>query len=351
MNSFQERLAKVRDLARQKGLEQIVIRKNPNLAWLIGGRVHVPLTLDLACLDLIIQDQKVFAVTNAIEAPRLIAEELPSEIEVITINWWEGRDGKLPIGEQVGADQPGAGRVDLSVDIEILRQSLVAEDVERFKKISTDAAVALGSAVKECNATDREIDVTAKIASALWQYDLELVFIGVAGAARVKKFRHPLPTTELIGERLVASICARRKGLIASVTRIVSFEGDSTTDYENILRVEAAMLDKTIVGARFSQVIEAAIDSYSKFGFASDEWQKHHQGGPTGYAPRDWPANRESQRLIQVNQPIAWNPTGNGWKVEDTVLATESGPQILSIDPNWPMVEIAGRLRPGLFQR
>ena len=119
MNSFQERLAKVHELARQKGLEQIVIRKNPNLAWLIGGRVHVPLTLDLACMDVIVQDQKVFVVTNAIEAPRLIAEELPSEIDVIVINWWEGRDGKLPVGDKVGTDQPGYGRVDLSVEIKL----------------------------------------------------------------------------------------------------------------------------------------------------------------------------------------------------------------------------------------
>jgi Xaa-Pro aminopeptidase len=351
MNSFQERLAKVRELARQKGLEQIVIRKNPNLAWLIGGRVHVPLTLDLACLDLIVQDQRVFAVTNAIEAPRLIAEELPSEIEVIAINWWEGRDGKLPVGDQVGTDQPGNGRVDLSVEIEILRQSLVHEDVERFKKICSDAAIALGSAVKECSNTDLEIDVAAKIASALWQRNLELVFIGVAGAERVRKFRHPLPTDSVVGNRVVASICARRKGLIASVTRIVTFADDDIASYENILKVEAEILDKTVVGAKFSEPIEAAIAAYPKFGFASDEWQHHHQGGPTGYAPRDWPANRESARLIQENQPIAWNPTGNGWKVEDTILAKSGGLQILSIDSDWPMIEISGRLRPGLLRK
>lgn len=349
MSGFESRIAKLRDLLENKGLEALVIRRNPNLAWIIGGRVHVPTTLDLACLDLVITSARVIAVTNVIEAPRLIAEELPSEVEVTAINWWEGRDGQLPVGEKIGSDQPGAGRVDLAIEIEMLRQSLVPEDVLRFEEICSDAAVALGDALKESSSADREIDVTARISNSLWQRNLELVFIGVAGANRVRKFRHPLPTQEIVGERLVASICARRKGLIASVTRIVSFENDQISDYENILRVEAEILNKTLVGNRFSEALEAAIAAYPKYGFATDEWQKHHQGGPTGYAPRDWPANRERARLIQEEQPIAWNPTGNGWKVEDTILATSRGPKVLTVDPDWPMVEVAGRKRPGLL--
>jgi Xaa-Pro aminopeptidase len=351
MAPFEERILKLRELAANKGLDSLVLRRNPNLAWAIGGRVHVPNTLDLACFELIITANKVIAVTNVIEAPRLIAEEFPNQVEVKAINWWEGRDNQLPTGESVGSDQPGGNRIDLGVEIEKLRQTLVAEDVARLKSTSVDSAVALGSALKDCYSSDREIDVAAKIASALWQSNLELVFIGVAGAERVRKFRHPLPTDSVVGNRLAASICARIKGLIASVTRIVTFEDDDIASYENILKVEAEILDKTVVGAKFSEPIEAAIAAYPKFGFASDEWQHHHQGGPTGYAPRDWPANRESARLIQENQPIAWNPTGNGWKVEDTILAKSGGLQILSIDSDWPMIEISGRLRPGLLRK
>jgi antitoxin VapB len=89
--------------------------------------------------------------------------------------------------------------------------------------------------------------------------------------------------------------------------------------------------------------------AYPKFGFASDEWTKHHQGGPTGYAPRDWPANRESAQSILINQPIAWNPTADGWKCEDTILATSTGVEIMSVDPSWPTLQIAGRARPDIL--
>lgn len=348
MSEFIERISKLRELADKHGLESIVLRRNPNLAWAIGGRVHVPLTLDLACFDLIITKEKTIAVTNKIEAPRLIAEEFPAEVEVMAIDWWEGRDAKLPNGEKIGSDQPGGSRFDLSIEVEQLRQSLSESEVVRFRKVCADSAVALGEAIKLTTSIDREIDVTARIASALWQLNLELVFIGVAGESRVKKFRHPLPTEAAIGNRVVASICARRKGMIASVTRIASFE-DNIDSYVQILNVEAALFEKTIVGAKFADPINAAIKAYPEFGFDELEWQKHHQGGPTGFAPRDWPANSNSAQLILKNQPIAWNPTGNGWKAEDTILATSTGVELLSVDPAWPTIQVAGRNRPAVL--
>lgn len=351
MSGFNERLVQIRNLVAIHDLDAIVIRRNPNLAWAIGGRVHVPATLDLACFDLVVSRDRVFIVTNTIEAPRLIKEELPAEIEVVAINWWQGRDARLPVGPKFGSDQPGENRKDLSQEIENLRQSLVNEDVLRLRKISFDAAVSLGQALKQVRTSDREIDVAAKISSSLWQKDLETVFLGVAGSERSSKFRHPLPTHAIVGSRVVASICARRKGLIASVTRIVSFNEVDTESYVNILQVESALLSETKVGNAFNAPITAAISAYPKFGFESDEWQNHHQGGPTGFLPRDWIANQESKQLIKLNQPIAWNPTGKGWKVEDTIITNAESFEILTIDPDWPTISISGRTRPDLLRR
>ena len=217
-----------------------------------------------------------------------------------------------------------------------------------------DAAVALGNAMKQVESTDREIDVAGLITHSLWQADLEVAFLGVAGAERVHKFRHPLPTDAVVGNRVSASICAKRKGLIASVTRIVTF-GEVTdsmiNEYTSIYKVEAALLDATVVGKAFSDPINAAIAAYPANGFESDEWTKHHQGGPTGFLPRDWPASQSSARLIAENQPIAWNPTGKGWKAEDTILATSSGVKMLTNDPDWPAFEVNGRTRAFMLGR
>ncbi len=354
MSAFNQRIQPLRDLMKTKGLDALVLRRNPNLAWAIAGRAHVPTTIDAACFDLIITQDSATAITNVVEAPRLIAEELPSEVTVKTIKWSEGRDSQLPTGSKVGSDQPGGDRIDLGTEVEIMRASLIESDVARFKEICVDAAVALGNAMKQVESSDREIDVAGLITHSLWQADLEIAFLGVAGADRVHKFRHPLPTDAVVGNRVSASICAKRKGLIASVTRIITF-GELTnqmvSDYTSIYKVEAALLDATVVGAPFSDPINAAIAAYPANGFDGDEWTKHHQGGSTGFLPRDWPANQSSARLIAPNQPIAWNPTGKGWKAEDTIVATDSGIRILSVDPDWPSFEVNGRSRSFLLQK
>ena len=354
MSEFNERISPIRELMKAKGLEAFVLRRNPNLAWAIAGRAHVPTTIDAACFDLIITQDTATAITNVVEAPRLIAEELPAEVSVKTVKWSEGRDSKLPTGSKVGSDQPGAERIDLGTEVEIIRASLIASDLLRFEEICSDAAIALGNALKQVQKDDREIDVAGLITHSLWQSDLEIAFLGVAGVSRVQKFRHPLPTTSEIGNLVSASICAKRKGLIASVTRIVCFDtvSDAMVDeYTSIFKVEAAMFDATVVGQPFSDPINAAIAAYSAHGFESDEWSKHHQGGPTGFLPRDWPANQASTRLIAPNQPIAWNPTGKGWKAEDTIVATSTGVKILTHDSEWPAFEVNGRTRAFLLHK
>ena len=354
MNAIEERIQPLRGLMREKGLEAFVLRRNPNLAWAIAGRAHVPTTIDAACFDLIITLDSITAVTNSIEAPRLIAEEFPAGIKVRIINWWEGRDPLLPTGEKIGSDQAGVGRIDLGLEVEVIRSSLIESDVARFKEICTAAASALGAAMKEVKSADREIDVAGLISKSLWESDLEISFLGVAGESRVKRFRHPLPTMQLIGSRAVASICAKRKGLIASVTRIVTFGDLPEQDYNSyiaLLGVEAALFDATKVGSAFSEPLHAAIAAYPANGFDSDEWTHHHQGGPTGYLPRDWPATTSSTRTIAKHQPIAWNPTGKGWKAEDTILTSHQGIEILSVDSTWPELKINGRSRPGLLRR
>lgn len=354
MSAFNQRIQPLRELMKAKGLDAFVLRRNPNLAWAIAGRAHVPTTIDMACFDLIITHDSATAVTNVVEAPRLIAEELPNEVTVQTIKWSEGRDPLLPNGFKVGSDQPGADRIDLGVEVEMIRASLIESDLARFKEICVDAAVALGNAMKQVESTDREIDIAGLIAHSLWQADLEIAFLGVAGEERVHKFRHPLPTAAVVGNRVSASICAKRNGLIASVTRIVTFGSvtdQMVSDYTSIFKVEAALLDATVVGKPFSDPINAAIAAYPLNGFDGDEWTKHHQGGPTGFLPRDWPANQSSTRLIAPNQPIAWNPTGKGWKAEDTLVATDSGVKLLSNDPDWPSFEVNGRTRAFLLSK
>ena len=52
--------------------------------------------------------------------------------------------------------------------------------------------------------------------------------------------------------------------------------------------------------------------------------------------------------MIGANNAIAWNPSAAGIKVEDTLITTPTGFEIITSDPSWPSVEIAGRARPDI---
>jgi len=349
-----EKHARLCALMDEKGFEAIVLRKGANIAWLIGGRAHVPTTLELACMDLVVRRSSIEVITNKIEAERLSDEELSGDEKVTVINWFESRDGQLPAGEKVAIDGPDPVRINVSGEIENLRRSLNPQEVNRLRDLARDTAVGLGIAMRSVERGDSEVMVAGKIASQLWAKDIEPVVLLVAGEERLSKYRHPLPTRVNIGARYMGVVCGRRKGLIASVTRIATFSplsGEDQEWYSRLLAVERVFLNESKVGAKLSEVVEKGIAEYVKQGFDSDEWTRHHQGGPTGYLPRDFPAHTKSEQVIAPDNALAWNPSGKGLKVEDTIYIGTKGLEILTIDSDWPSEMHFERARPAILER
>jgi len=62
---------------------------------------------------------------------------------------------------------------------------------------------------------------------------------------------------------------------------------------------------------------------YETAGF-KNEWQLHHQGGPTGYTTRDCIATPNDSAKLVPSQALAWNPSITGTKSEDTIIITDN---------------------------
>ena len=133
-----EKRARIKALLEAKGLDAVVLKKGANVAWIIGGRAHIPTTLELSCMDVVVYRDRIVVVTNKIEAPRLKEEELSGEEELIIVNWFEGREGQLPKGERIGVDGAESDRVNLQTEIETLRRSLNDYEINRLKEIGAD---------------------------------------------------------------------------------------------------------------------------------------------------------------------------------------------------------------------
>ena len=139
---------------------------------------------------------------------------------------------------------------------------------------------------------------------------------------------------------------ARRQGLVVNLTRWVGFEAVEPEINGRLRAVEADVFDATVPGTDLADVFRVLVESYAAHGFDPLEWQRHHQGGPTGYFGRDPKATPTTAGVVAERQAFAWNPSAPEGKVEDTVLTTSAGIELLTHDSAWPSVVVGGRPRP-----
>jgi Xaa-Pro aminopeptidase len=348
MTEREEKRARVRALLAGDD-DAIVLRDPANLAWYLGGaRVHVVGGVSDPICEVAVTAEDEALRTSVIEAPRMLAEELGTGGPPLrALPWWE------PLGPPAGAsDRPRKGERDLGAALVAARSALVPDEVERYRALARETAAATGDTLRAAAATDSEFGLAGRAAHALLDRGIEPVVLLVAGEERLARHRHPLPTGAPLGARAMVVVCGRRRGLICSVTRMRAFtplRPRERETYDGLLAIEAAGLDATRPGARIGDVVAAIAAAYPANGFAADEWHQHHQGGPTGYAPRDYLADPTVDALVVERQAFAWNPSGGGFKIEDTVLATAAGVEVLSPDPEWPAVAAGGRQRPDVL--
>ena len=359
-------MSQLADLVRigaERGLDTVLIREPANLAWLLGCRFHVPNTLDAACFDVVVSGLRsgppqLVVITNAIEAPRLIDTELPAQpvvADMRVVPWWGKRSGHFPSGAGVGTDRPWDDAVDVGRDLAAARRVLTAEQARRLAVVCADAAAVTSRVARELTPGLSEYEVAGRLSSELLAAELEPVVCLVAADGRDRDHRHPLPTGRRGERSFLLVCCARRHGLIASVTRAVLFaaaghdRAERAERHRAILGVEQAMLDMSVPGARLGEIVEAGVAAYPRHGFATEEWTRHHQGGLSGWLPREYPAHPGSEQVLAERMVVAWNPSGDGVKAEDTCLVTATGVRPLVSDPEWPAVTVGGRERADLL--
>ncbi|MGW8482074.1 M24 family metallopeptidase [Microbacterium sp. NPDC055903] len=306
------------------------------VSWYLDGvRTHVSLA-GPPVLAVRVDDEGDTLFVAANEADRLIAEELlPSDAErLVRVPW------QTPPAVAAAADG-GAAESALASELRAARASLLPAERERYRALGRDTAEVLTDVLRAASPADTERSLAAAAAGGLVARGIDALVVLVAGESRIGH-RHPLPTDAPLGRRAMLVVCGRRHGLIANATRWV---GEDAAD-ERILAVEQAFLDASVPGARLDDAFAAGCAAYEANGFAADEWQRHHQGGPTGYAGRDPRATDATSDLIVEGQAFAWNPTAPGVKVEDTLLRTADGWEVLTLDGRWPTVQQGGLPRP-----
>jgi len=347
----------VRRFLKERELDGILMTRQSNFSWYTGGgNGFVALASVEASGSILAMRDRDVLVTDNIEAPRLEAEEVGGFGFGMASFPWHRPEERAKVLEKIGAKKV-ATDVELGDAFKRLRYVLTEREIERYRMIGKDTGASLAEVCRNIRLGDSEFQIAGRLAESLFSREIAPIVLLVAADDRVEKFRHPMPTSRKVGRYAMVVVCARRGGLIVSVTRLVHF-GELSPDlrrrHDSVVRIDAAFLAHTRPGAKVRTVFEKAVAAYRTEGF-EHEWQHHHQGGGTGYDPRDFRGAPDCPQIVQAHQAYAWNPSIAGTKSEDTILVGPEGFEVLSETPGWPMVavEIEGQTiaRPDMLIR
>lgn len=338
-----------------ENLGGVLISSQHNFSWLSAGAANgIDLSRDPGAGALLVcSDGKRYVLANRIEMPRLLAEEISlGDFEPVVFGWEEEKSPSF-LSAQAGMLLPASSElgVDLAVDsgtrviegaISRCRFELTASEIDRYRALGKDAAQVLGSLMKTLSPGQTEQEVARQMTHELAARNIRAVVALVAGDERIKKFRHPVPTDQSWEKVLMVVVCARRSGLIASLTRFLcvgSVPDELRRRTLATARVNADLLAATRPGATGHELYQVVAQSYAAEGFPGEE-RLHHQGGACGYRTRDWVAHPLSDDRVLISQAFAWNPSITGAKVEETCIVSDESVETITADPDWPSLSI-----------
>jgi Xaa-Pro aminopeptidase len=349
VKEIREKERRVREFMSETGLDAVLLRRRDNFSWLTdGGYNYVGMGTDLGVASALITQNDKFIISTNIEARRIAEEEVAGQgFTIRDYPWHRGEDRERLIRELAGssrcaADDGTPGLAPLPPSFTGLRYSLTDAEVARYRALGAECGEAIANVARAVVPGETEAAIAGRMAKSCFDRGVLPAVILIAADERIEKHRHPIFTNKRVKRCAMVVLCGQKRGLICSVTRLVHFGslGESLArKHEAATLIDATLIAATRVGAAVGEILRSGIALYEKNGFG-DEWKLHHQGGPCGYAPRDYLATPEEKRIVLPNQAFAWNPSITGTKSEDTIIALPNGPLVLSLAEGWPTVEV-----------
>lgn len=364
MDQHEERQIKLQRLygiMDDKKLDAVYIKRQDNFAWLTcGGINYVGLGEMGNCGLLVTRKGKMYAITNNIEAPRMRDEEKLEEMgfEIHAGTWhdtaFEAKTLRELAGGVCGRDHGAENNV--ANDIKLQRFSLTEAEIERYREGGYLTARAMEETISSVRPGDTEHQTIGRLVGIIRSHGMDVVSAMCAADDRISSYRHPVPAGRVITRRVQLGGNMRYKGLIICCTRLLNFEKitpELRAQYRANVEIDCTLMAASRPGTKFSDALRAGQQAYAERGYAQ-EFDKHHQGGPIGYAGRDYRVDFDTPGVIAENQAFCWNPSITGTKSEDTVISTSKGIIPVSRPVIAPSItlEVAGQtfVRPDIWQ-
>ncbi len=336
------KLSALRELMDRRGLDSIWLQRTSSFAWATDGAAsYINTASTTGEASLLITRDRHYLLTNNIEATRLESEEHLKDQgwEFVLDQWYDPADAVARLGGRTASDMGG----EVAGEISVLRSRLNQREIDRFRFNAQQCAAAMDAACRAVRPGMSEHHIAALLLDETQKRGPQPVVVLVATDERIFNYRHPLPTAKKLDRYAMLILCGRWLGGVVSLTRLVYFGAALPEEIGRKNRaccqVNATALAATRAGRTIGDVFADIQAAYETAGFPG-EWKLHHQGGSAGFEPRETLGKPGVKAPVEAGQVYAWNPSITGTKVEDSVLVTADGIEILTEIPGWPSLEV-----------
>jgi antitoxin VapB len=357
LDAKQDRLL---SLMADHGWTAVLLSRHENLAWATAGRVEARVALGsetAVCSLLITRAGKRYYIAPNNEAARLADEEFAGlDWEPVLYPWTDG-DAATNLAHKLGGPETASDTAPAGLpsgfyplNLTPLRTPLLPPEIERFRTLGAAVAASTTRILKTLAPGVTEDEMTARIAADLFAQHITPTVLLMATDDRIFRYKHAVPRAGVLKNYGMLNLCARRWGMVVSITRFVHFgamPAALAANFDRAARINAALLHASRAGATSGQFYVVAAQGYADAGFP-DEIAQHHQGGPCGYQERDWVATPDGTERLAAAQGLAWNPSLQGAKAEDTAILNDGAIEVITATPELPVIEtlIDGKVYP-----
>ena len=342
--------ARLADVAERFEGRPLVLSSVAAVAWATGA-ISTPIDR-VAPTDpiwVVYRDGEMTLVTSSVEVER-IAHDFPLEeldLSLVAADWYQPDAHRRRclelVGEDCATDVEGLG-VDATFEFTAARLALCGAEIDVLSALARVATDAVEGAIGRWEPGEMsDYEIAASVTGHLESFGADAVCLIVGGDDRLARFRHPIMRGDVPRESVMVVVVARSLGLHVALTRLASVDDVPRRELmEKCEVVSAHVRDATKVGATWGDVYGALAEGYRAVG-QPDAWREHFQGGPIGYAQREFELSPESHESPWWNQAIplgcatAFNPSlAGGAKIEDTFVVGADALTCLTSTPRWP---------------
>jgi Xaa-Pro dipeptidase len=360
---MKSRLEKLNASLRTSGLAAVALNPGPTLTYLTGLHFHL---MERPVVLLAAPDKDPVIILPELELPKV--DQFPCKVQAFAYGEnpasWEdafrkavqslGLDGKR-IGVEprqmrllefrhVKAGAPEADYPDASEQLAGLRIRKDKAEVDAMRKAVKIAQDALEATIPSIRIGMTERELASELVIQLFKHgsDPELPFAPIISAGPNSANPHASPTDRKlqIGDLLVVDWGAANAGYISDLTRTFAV-GEVDDEYKKIHQIvqdaNAAGRAAARPGAPCAAVDKAARDVIEQAGYG--KYFTHRTGHGIGMEGHEDPYMRgDNMQMLEPGMTFTVEPgiyltDRNGVRIEDNVVITESGTDVLSDMP------------------